>query len=69
MTRFQTLARLTIAAAGVLALSGCVVYPVGGYYGQPGYYASAPAVIVAPRPYYGGYGGYHRHGGYGGRWR
>jgi predicted N-acetyltransferase YhbS len=67
MTRLGALTRLTIAAAAVLALSGCVVYPTGGYYGEPGYYAAAPTVIVAPRGHYGGYGGYGGH--WRGRWR
>lgn len=50
---------------GLLGLSGCVAYPVGGYYG--GYYA--PGYAYAPRPgayVGGGYGYYH---GYRRGWR
>ena len=57
----KTLLALVIAAA---ALGGCVAVPM-----EPGpvvYAAPAPAVVVAPRPYYYGghyYGGhYWRHG-------
>jgi hypothetical protein len=39
------LIRCAVAAGCLLALSGCVVYPAGGYYGHP-------------HPYYYGGGGY-----------
>mgnify|MGYP001603105213 CR=1 FL=1 len=46
----------------MIGLSGCVVYPAGGYY-APGY-AYAPGVYVG-----GGYGYYGYHGGWRGGWR
>jgi hypothetical protein len=49
-----------VLAAGVVALSGCVVvpaYPGYGYgYGRGG---PPPAIIVAPGPGYGYHGGYY----------
>jgi hypothetical protein len=48
----------------LLGLSGCVVYPAGGYYGGPGYvYAPAPTAVYV--------GGYHGYGyrGWGRGWR
>ncbi len=73
--------RKTIGAAVALALtaaalSGCVYYPnsYASGYGGGGYYAPAPAVVVAPAPvvvggYWGWGGGWGRGWGHGGRWR
>lgn len=53
-----------LAALGLLAatLSGCVVYPNGGYYGG-GYGYAAPAYYAPPVAlnfgFGGGYGGWH----------
>ena len=47
-----------LLAVTLLGLTGCIVQPVGGYYGE-GYYA-APVVVGG---FYGG-GGYHRHHGW-----
>jgi hypothetical protein len=59
---------LSVAVAlGLLALGGCVAYPAEpyGYYGG-GYYA-APPVVVAPAPYWWGWGDGHGWNGHGGR--
>lgn len=66
--RFRLL-RPVLAVTALLALSGCVAYPAGGYYGAPygdPVYAPGPTVVVPIAPYYygGSYGGYR--GGYGG---
>ena len=60
--------RAAAVGAALLALSGCVAYPAGPYYGNgygygygyaPGYYAAPP---VAGRVYIGGGGwGWHHH--------
>ena len=47
-----------LLAVTLLGLTGCIVQPVGGYYGE-GYYA-APVVVGG---FYGG-GGYHRYHGW-----
>lgn len=58
------LTRLTIAAAALLALGGCVVAPAPYLYGYPAYgyapgYVAAPTVVVG-----GGWGwGWGWHGG------
>jgi hypothetical protein len=53
---------LAALAVGLLALSGCVAYPVGGYYADGGYYApNGYAYAPLPGVYVGGgYGYYHR---------
>ena len=70
----KRLSALAIVAVGVTALSGCVVvpaHPADGYGYGPAYgygygygYGRVvpPPVYVAPRPYYRGRGGGHRHG-------
>lgn len=74
MSHSFRLLRPVLAVTAALALSGCVAYPAGGYYGAPyadQVYAPGPTVVVPIAPYYYG-GGYH--GGYGayrggyGRW-
>lgn len=61
----RLLRRGGLLALGLLALSGCVAYPVGGYYEAPGYvYAPPPGVYVNGGAVvgYGYYGGWHgRH--------
>ena len=56
----MTLLRMSLAAATLLALAGCVVAPAPGYYGGPAYY-SAPAYgpYYGPGPNY----QYQRYGG------
>jgi hypothetical protein len=57
------LTRFTVAAAAILALSGCIApapyyssYPAYGYgYGSPGYYG--PAYVAGPTISIGGGGG------------
>ena len=50
----QRLIRPAIALAAAMALSGCVAYPYGYYgYGDNGYYAPAPTVVVPIVPYRG----------------
>ena len=59
MSRHRTF--LAIAALGLLALGGCVAYPVEGMYAEP-----APAYVAPPAVYFGGtFGGYRPY--YGGR--
>lgn len=58
-----------VAAFGLLAatLSGCVVYPDGGYYGGGGYgygYAPAPAYYAPPVAFDFGFGGGYGHRGW-----
>ncbi len=70
---FLALAAPGLLILGLLALGGCVAYPVEGVYAQPA------LVYVAPPPLYfgGGFGGYRPHygrpwghGGWGhGGWR
>jgi hypothetical protein len=51
---------LGLATLGLLALGGCVAYPVDGYH-------AAPAAVYAPPPtvYFGGsFGGYRPYRGY-----
>jgi hypothetical protein len=54
-----------VAALGLLAatLSGCVVYPDGGYYGG-GYGYGAPAYYAPPVTFDFGYGGGYGHRGW-----
>jgi len=57
-----------VAAIAMLALSGCVAYPAGPYYGgpaytyAPAYYAPTPEVVIGGGGF--GYGSGYR-GGYG----
>jgi hypothetical protein len=56
-----------VAAFGLLAatLSGCVVYPDGGYYGGGYGYAPAPAYYAPPVAFDFGFGGgYYGHRGW-----
>jgi len=56
--------KVILAAALVAALSGCAVYPAGGYYEGPGYVAE-PAYIWEPSVslwYYNGPRGRHYMG-------
>jgi hypothetical protein len=60
-----------LLAIGLLGLSGCVAYPVGGYYTADGSYAPG-GYAYAPLPGVyvgGGYGYYHGYGGYRRGWR
>ena len=61
MQRPRSILTGLLLAVSLLGLTGCVVQPLGGYYGE-GYYA-APVVVGG---YYGGYGGggYYRHRGW-----
>ena len=60
---------LALTAFGLLALGGCVAYPVDGVYAQPApFYVAPPSVYVGGgyggyRPHYGGRGHGYRHGG------
>jgi hypothetical protein len=57
----------TVASLGLLAatLSGCVVYPNGGYYGGGYGYAPAPAYYAPPVAFDFGFGGgYYGHRGW-----
>ncbi len=54
--------RIVLAALGLIALGGCVAYPVEGVYAQPApFYAAPPSVYFGGG--YGGYGGYRPHHG------
>ena len=44
----MTLLRMSLAAATLLALAGCVVAPAPGYYGGPAYYSDGPGYYSAP---------------------
>jgi hypothetical protein len=67
-TKRKTIGTAVALALTAAALSGCVYYPnsyASGYGG--GYYAPAPAVVVAPAPvvvggYWGWGGGWHGGG-------
>jgi len=62
---------LIASVMGCIALTGCVAVPVES--GPVVYAAPAPAIVVAPRPYYYGYRPHYGYRGYaphyGGRWR
>jgi hypothetical protein len=65
---------ITLGLLGATTLSGCVVYapPRPRYVYSYGYVDGPPAaVVVAPVPVFGFYGGYYRDGWYrgGGHWR
>jgi len=69
----KTIGTAVALALTAAALSGCVYYPntyASGYggYGGGGYYAPAPAVVVAPVAV-GGYWGWGGGWGHGGHWR
>lgn len=44
----MTLLRMSLVAATLLALAGCVVAPAPGYYGGPAYYSDGPGYYGAP---------------------
>ncbi len=52
--------KVILAAVAVAFISGCAVYPAGGYYGPPraAYYQPAPVVGI------GVYGGWHERRDY-----
>lgn len=70
-TYMERLLPLAVVAGAALALSGCVAYPADPAYGYaPGYAGAviAPPVVVAPRPVYRPYWGWHYWGWRGRRW-
>ncbi len=53
MKRMGVLLVVALMAASIL--SGCVIVPVGGWYGRGGYYHHYPYAYPHPYPYYRGW--------------